>query len=98
MSVGVLLTAPRGSPGSLFKIFTEGAMGSERVVVVQPLGRVRLCDPTDCSTPGLPVHHELPELAQTRVHRVSDAIQPSHPLSCPSSPALNLSWHQGLFQ
>ena len=56
-----------------------------------------LCDPIDCSTPGLPVHHQLLELAQTHVHRVSDAIQPSHPLSSPS-PAFNLSQHQGLFK
>ena len=52
----------------------------------------------DCSTPGLPVHHQLPELAQTHVHRVGDAIQPSHPLSSPSPPAFNLSQHQGLLQ
>ena len=52
----------------------------------------------DCNTPGFPVHHQLPELAQTHVHWVSDAIQPSHPLSSPSPPALNLSQHQGLFQ
>ena len=52
----------------------------------------------DCSTPGLPVHHQLPELTQTHVHRVSDAIQPSYPLSSPSPPAFNLSQHQGLFQ
>ena len=57
-----------------------------------------LCDPMNCSTPGLPVHHQLPEFTQTHVHRVSDAIQPSHPLSSPSPPALNLSQHQGLFQ
>ena len=57
-----------------------------------------LCDPTDCSTPGLPVHHQLPESTQTHVHWVSDAIQPSHPLSSPSLPALNLSQHQGLFK
>ena len=50
----------------------------------------------DCSTPGFPVHHQLPEFAQTPVHRVGDAIQPSHPLSSPSPPALNLSQHQGL--
>ena len=50
-----------------------------------------LCDPMDCSMPGFPVHHQLPELAQTHVHRVSDAIQPSHPLSSPSPPAFNLS-------
>ena len=48
----------------------------------------------DCSTPGLPVHHQLPESTQTHVHRVSDAIQPSHPLSSPSPPALNLSHHR----
>ena len=48
--------------------------------------------------PGLPVHHQLPKLAQIQVHRVSDAIQPSHPLSSPSPPAFNLSQHQGLFQ
>ena len=58
---------------------------------VQSLRRVRLCDPTDCSMPGFPVHHQLPELTQTHVHRVSDAIQPSHPLSSPSPPAFNLS-------
>ena len=56
-----------------------------------------LCDPTDCSTPGFPVHHQLPEFTQTHVHRVGDAIQPSHPLSFPS-PAPNTSQHQGLFQ
>ena len=55
-----------------------------------------LCDPMDCSTPGLPVHHQLPELAQTHVHWVSDAIQPSHPLLSPSPPDFNLSQHQGL--
>ena len=57
-----------------------------------------LCDPVNCSTPGLPVHHHLPELTQTHVHRVSDAIQPSHPLSSPSPPAPNPSQHQSLFQ
>ena len=50
----------------------------------------------DCSTPAFPVHHQLPEHNQTRVHHVSDAIQPSHPLSSPSPPAFNLSQHQGL--
>ena len=57
-----------------------------------------LCDPMNCSRPGLPVHHQLPEFTQTHVHRVGDAIQPSHPLSSPSPPAFNLSQHQGLFQ
>ena len=54
------------------------------------------CDPMDHSTAGLPVHHQLPEFTQTRVHWVGDAIQPSHPSSSPSPPALNLSQHQGL--
>ena len=57
-----------------------------------------LCDPMNCSTPGLPVHHQLLEFTQTHVHWVGDAIQPSHPLSSPSPPALNLSQNQGLFQ
>ena len=58
-----------------------------------------LCDPMACSTPGLPVHHQLPEFTQTHVHWVGDAIQPSHPLSSsPLLPAFNLSHHQGLFQ
>ena len=57
-----------------------------------------LCDPMESSTPGLPVHHQLPEFTQTHVHRVSDAIEPSHPLSSPSPPAPNLSQHQTLFQ
>ena len=57
-----------------------------------------LCNPMNRSTPGLPVHHQLPEFTQTQVHRVSDAIQPSHPLSSPSPSALNLSQHQGLFK
>ena len=56
-----------------------------------------LCGPMDCSTPGFPVHHQLPELSQTHVRQVNDAIQPSHSLSSPSSPAFNLSQHQGLF-
>ena len=57
-----------------------------------------LCDPMDGSTPGLPVHHQLPEFTQTHVHWVSDAIQPSHLLLSPSPPAFNLSQHQGLFK
>ena len=56
-----------------------------------------ICDPMDCNTPGLPVHHQLPEFTQTHVLCVDDAIQPSHPLSSPS-PAFNLSQQQGLFQ
>ena len=56
-----------------------------------------LWDPMNCSMPGLPAHHQLPEFTQTHVHWVGDAIQPSHPLLSPSNPALNLSQHQGLF-
>ena len=77
-----------------------------RVEFLFPPGQIRsvtqscptLWDPMNRSTPGLPVHHQLPEFTQTHVHRVSDAIQPSHPLSSPSPPALNPSQHQGLFQ
>ena len=57
-----------------------------------------LCDPMNRSTPGLPVHHQLPEFTQTHVHRVGDAIQPFHPLSSPSPPAFNLSQHQSLLK
>ena len=57
-----------------------------------------LCDPMDHSTPGLPVHHKFPEFTQAHVHRVDDAIEPSHPLLSPSPPAFNLSQHQGLSQ
>ena len=63
------------------------------IISVQSLSLVRLCDPMDLSTPGFPVHHQLPKLTQTH-----DAIQPSHPLSSPSPPAFNHSQHQGLFQ
>ena len=61
-------------------------------------GCLTLCDPMNLSTPGLPVHHQLPEFTQTHVHRVSDAIQPSYPLLSPSPPALKPSQHQSLFQ
>ena len=57
-----------------------------------------LCDPMNCSTPGLPVHHQLPEFTQIHVHQVSDAIQPSYPRSSPSPPAPNSSQYQSLFQ
>ena len=56
------------------------------------------CDPMDCNMSGLPVHPQLLKLAQTHVHRVGEAIQPSHPLLSPSPPAFNVSWHQGLFK
>ena len=57
-----------------------------------------LCDSMDCSMPGLPAHQKLAEFTQNHVHRVGDAIQPSHPLSSPSPPAFKFSQHQGLFQ
>ena len=73
--------------------------GSVGLSSVQSLSHVWLfATPTDCSTPGFPVHHQLPELAQTHVHRVGDAIQPSHLLKSPSPPAFILSQHQGLFK
>ena len=65
---------------------------------VQLLNRVWLCNPMNHSTPGLPVHHQLPEFTQTHVHRVGDGVQPSYPLSSPSPPAPNPSQHQSLFQ
>ena len=64
---------------------------------VQSLSHIWFCSPMDCIMPGLPVHHQLPEFTQTLVHWVSDAIQPSHPLSAPSPPTFHLSQHQGLF-
>ena len=64
--------------------------------VTQPCAT--LCDPMNHSTPGVPVHHQLPEFIQTHVHRVDDVIQPSHPLSSPTPPTTNPSQHQGLFQ
>ena len=67
-------------------------------VQIQSLSCVRLCDPMDCSMPGLPVLNQLPEFTQTPVHWVGDAIQPSHPLSSSSPPAFSLSQHQGLFK
>ena len=63
-----------------------------------PQSCLTLCDPVNCSTPGLPVHHQLPEFTQTHIHQVNDAIQPSHPLSSPSPPAPNPFQHQSLFQ
>ena len=67
-------------------------------VQLSPQSCPTLCDTMDCSAPGLPAHHQLPEFTQTHVHRVGDGIQPSPPLSSPSPPAFNLSQHQGLFQ
>ena len=74
----------------------SGRFPGEGIGPVQSLSCLILCNPTDCSTLGFPVHHQLLELAQTHVHQVGDAIQTFHPLSSPS-PAFNLSQHQGLF-
>ena len=86
-------------------------LGSPRCINFLMAGQVRsvqfslvsrscptLCNPMDCSTPSFPLQHQRPELTQTHVHRISDAIQPSHPLLSPSPPAFNLSQHQGLFK
>ena len=78
----------------LFSIFFLLSFSDQIRSVAQSCLTLR--DPMNPSTPGLPVHHQLPEFTQTHVHRVSDAIQPSHPLSSPS-PAPNPSQHQGLF-
>ena len=82
-----------------------GALGRKQAQTMSPVqfssvaqSRPTPCDPMDCSTPGFPVHHQLLEFTQTHVHQVSDAIQPSHPLSSPSPPAPNPSQHQSLFQ
>ena len=72
------------------KVSVEGSVRFSSVTQSCPI----LCDPMNHSTPGLPVHHHLPEFTQTHVHQVSDAIQPSHPLSSPSPPAPNASQHQ----
>ena len=77
---------------------SENSIHIHTVQSVQSLSRVQLCNPMNGSTPGLPAHHQLPEFTQTHIHRVGDAIQPSHPLSSPSPPAPNPSQHQSLFQ
>ena len=82
------------SPGGLLTTSTTSTLQFSSVAQACPT----LCDPMDCSTTGLPVHHQLVDLAQTHVHQVGDAIQPSHPLSSPSPPAPNPSQHQGLFK
>ena len=82
----------------LFYQVVQARLSATKIIValVQPLGCIWLCNLMNCSTPGFPVLHYLPELAQTHVHWVNDTIQPSHPL-LPLSPAFNLSQHQGLF-
>ena len=78
------------------RFFTSWA--TDEIRSDQSLSCVRLCDPMNRSTPGLPVHHQLPEFTETHIHGVSDTIQPSHPLSSPSPPAPNPSQHQSLVQ
>ena len=86
--------------GGLLRVpWMDMSLSNLRELVTEQLNSVvQLCDPMDCSTPGLPVHYQLLELTQTHVHQVSEAIQPSHPLWSPSPPTFNLSQHQGLFQ
>ena len=79
------------------KIMTSGPISSVQFSSVTQFCPT-LCDPMNHSTPGLPVHHQLPEFTQTQVHQVGDAIQPSHSLSSPFPPAPNPSQHQSLFQ
>ena len=90
-----MVVIPEGYLG-VSMVMNLPAMQDQFTSVVQSC--LTLCDPMDCSTPGLPVHHQLPEFTQTHVHRVGDAIQPSHPLSSPSPPALNPSQDQSLFK
>ena len=92
---GVVISFSRGSfrPRSQTRVSTNSVQFSS---VAQ--SRPTLCNPMNCSTPGHPVHHQLPEFTQIHVHRVRDAIQPSHPWSSPSPPAPNPSQHQSIFQ
>ena len=90
------ITLPIQVPIVKARIFPDIMCGCEISSVIQLCPT--LCNPMDCCMPGFPVHHQLLELAQTHVHWLSDAIQPSHALSSPSPPAFNLSQHQGLFQ
>ena len=81
----------------IYKVFVKAKFNTIQFSSVVQY-HLTLCDPMDCSTPGFPVHHQLLQLAQTHVHGISDAIQESHLLSSPSSPAFNLSQYQGIFQ
>ena len=102
MVLGQMLRIPKsrdmleGACNSIF--FWKFALQLFLFVFVQLFSHVWLCNPMDCTTPGFPVLHYLLELAQTHVHQVGDAFQPSHSLLSPSPPAFNLSQHQGLFQ
>ena len=85
-----------GLKGFIYAEFAIISLGKQLSSVAQSC--LTLCNPMDCSTPGLPVHHQLPEFTQTHVHQVGDAIQPSHSLSYPSPLARKPSQFQGLFQ
>ena len=89
-----IMREERGLPSGRETMPRRRPLGSS----VQSLSCVWLCDPMDCSAPGFPVLHYLPEFAETHVHWVDDAIQPSYSLSSPSPPAFSLSQHQGLSQ
>ena len=95
--------ASRTSPALTGIFFTTSATWEAHLFISDQIRSVAqscptLCDPMNRSTPGLPVHHQSPEFTETHIHRVSDAIQPSHPLSSPSPPVPNPSQHQSLFQ
>ena len=92
-SVDILRNITEHEPSILLTCYNHDLLQFCSVVQSCPT----LCDPMDYSTPGFPVHHQLPELVQTHVHQVSDAVQPSHPLLSPSPPAFSLAQHQGLF-
>ena len=83
---------------SLYRLNHQGSPPNTLSVQVSYQSCLTLCNPMNCSMPGFPDHHQLPEIIQTHVHRVGDAIQLSHPLSFPSSPVFCLSQNQGLFQ
>ena len=89
-----------GIPVELFQILKDDAVKVLYLVQFSLVAQSHptLCDPMNCSTPGLPVHHQLPEFTQTHAHQVCNAIHPSHPLLSTSPPAPNPSQHQGLFQ
>ena len=94
----ILSFTPNTRVSNVLILFTKFAMALSVQFSSVPQLCPILCDPMDCSTPGLPVHHQLPEFIQTHVHRVSDVIQSSHPVSSPSPPAFNLFQHHNLFQ
>ena len=99
--IGVFVPTPGikpVSPASAGRFLTPGPPGKLQLASSVAQSCLTLCDPMDCSSPGFLVHHQRPELAQTHVHQVGDAIQPSNPLSSSFPPAFNLSQLQGLFQ